>query len=325
MSYVLGVVLLACVTALACALPGVFVVLRKTSMVVDGIAHAVLPGIIVGFWLTHDLDSPVLILGAALAGLLVVLGNEWLSDTGLLAGDAPQGLIFPALFAGGIILVSMDLQNAHLDTNAVLVGDLNLAVFPALIVNGVNIGPRYLYTMLGVLVLNAAFIAAFYKQLKLTTFDREFAAVLGLRARRLNTAFMFLVSMTVVAAFKAVGAILVISLLVVPAATAQLISKRLSVMIGLTALFAVAGAFVGFWIAYVLNTGTSAAMAVFYGVLFVAVAVLDALATRRRRRRSDVGAVAPGAPPAGPIAGRWLGDQGAPASPRDPGDLSGPR
>ncbi|MEL7255821.1 MAG: metal ABC transporter permease [Pseudomonadota bacterium] len=285
MSYVLGVILLACATALACALPGVFVVLRKSSMVVDGISHAVLPGIIVGYWLTHDLNSPVLILGAAIAGLLVVLGNEWLSDTGLLAGDAPQGLIFPALFAGGIILVSMDLQHAHLDTNAVLVGDLNLSVFPALIVNGVNIGPQYLYTMLGMLAVNAAFIWVFYSKLKLTTFDRQFAEVLGVRAKWLNTAFMFLVSVTVVAAFKAVGAIVVISLLVVPAATAQLISTRLSAMIALTAIFAVAGAVAGFWIAYVLDTGTSAAMAVFYGVLFVTVAVVSKLATRIRRNR----------------------------------------
>ncbi|MEO0773873.1 MAG: metal ABC transporter permease [Pseudomonadota bacterium] len=285
MSYILGVILLACVTALACALPGVFVVLRKSSMVVDGISHAVLPGIIVGYWLTHDLNSPVLILGAAIAGLLVVLGNEWLSDTGLLAGDAPQGLIFPALFAGGIILVSMDLQHAHLDTNAVLVGDLNLSVFPALIVNGVNIGPQYLYTMLGVLAVNAAFIWVFYSKLKLTTFDRQFAEVLGMRTKWLNTAFMFLVSVTVVAAFKAVGAIVVISLLVVPAATAQLISTRLSAMIALTAIFAVAGAIAGFWIAYVLDTGTSAAMAVFYGVLFVTVAVVSKLVTRTRRNR----------------------------------------
>ncbi|MCH2164860.1 MAG: metal ABC transporter permease [Marinovum sp.] len=283
MSYVLGVMLLACVTALACALPGAFVVLRKNSMIVDGIAHAVLPGIIVGFALTKDLNSPILILGAALAGLVVVLGNEWLSDTGLLAGDAPQGLIFPALFAGGIIMVSTDMQHVHLDTNAVLIGDLNLAAFPAMILNGVNIGPEYLYVMLGVLILNAAFIAAFYSKLKLTTFDRQFATVLGMRTRVLNTAFMFLVSMTVVAAFKAVGAILVVSLLVVPAATAKLISNRLDHMLALSAVFSVVGALAGFWIAYALNTGTSAAMAVIYGILFTLVAIVEKGITRWRR------------------------------------------
>ncbi|MEL7012060.1 MAG: metal ABC transporter permease [Pseudomonadota bacterium] len=287
MSYILGVVLLACVTALACALPGVFVVLRKNSMIVDGISHAVLPGIIIGFAVFGDLDSPWLILGAAFAGLLVVLGNEWLTQTGLLAGDAPQALIFPSLFAAGILLVSMDFQHIHLDTHVALVGDMNLAAVIPLMVNGVNIGPQYLYVMLAVLAVNVAFIAIFYRQLKLTTFDRQFAVVLGMRARLLNTAFMFLVSMTVVAAFNAVGAILVISLLVVPAATAQLISTRLSIMIALTAVFAVAGAFAGFWVAYALNTGTSAAMAVFYGVMFVAVAVIAKLATRVRRNRQS--------------------------------------
>lgn len=304
MSYVLGVVLLACVTALACALPGVFVVLRKNSMIVDGISHAVLPGIVVGFALTQDLNSPVLILGAALAGLFVVLGNEWLSETRLLAGDAPQGLIFPALFAGGILLVSMDFQHVHLDTNAVLVGDLNLAAFPALFVGGVNIGPEYLYVMLGVLVLNAVFIAVFYSRLELTTFDKQFASVLGMRTRLLNTAFMFLVSVTVVAAFKAAGAILVISFLVVPAATAHLISKRLSVMFVLTAFFAVAGALAGFWIAYVLNTGTSAAMAVFYGIMFLAVAVGQHLVTRiRRHQQKRLGEDGEGRAQTGPVTG----------------------
>lgn len=288
MSYVTGVILLAVVTALACALPGVFVVLRRNSMIVDGIAHAVLPGIIAGYAVTQNLDSPILILGAALAGLLVVLGNEWLSNTGLLAGDAAQGLIYPALFAGGIILVSVDFQHVHLDTNAVLIGDLNLAAFPALMVDGVNYGPQYLYVMLGMLAVNAAFIALFYLRLQVTTFDRQFAEVLGMRTKLLNTAFMFLVSMTVVAAFKAAGAILVISLLVVPAATAHLISKRLSVMFVLTAIFAVVGAVAGFWIAYALNTATTAAMAVFYGVLFVAVAIGDRLFLRvRHARQSD--------------------------------------
>jgi manganese/zinc/iron transport system permease protein len=305
MSYAVGVALMACVTALACALPGVFVVLRKNSMIVNGIAHAVLPGIIVGFWLTHDLDSPVLILGAAIAGLIVVLGNEWLTDTGLLAGDAPQGLVFPALFAAGIILVSLELQHAHLDENAALIGDLNLAAFPALIVDGVNFGPQYLYTMLAMLAVNAGFIAVFYKRLKVTTFDRQFAEVLGMRTKMLNTAFMFLVSVTVVAAFKAVGAILVISLIVVPAATAQLVSNRLSVMIAMTCIFAVAGAFAGFWIAYVLNTGTSAAMSVFYGVMFVAVAVFDKLATRFRRKRhaNEARVIARGRTEAAAVAG----------------------
>jgi len=282
MSFVLGTALLAVVTALACALPGVFVVLRKNSMLVDAIGHAVLPGIVVGYFFTRDLDSPLLILGAALAGLVVVLGSEWLSRTGLLTGDAPQGLVFPALFSLGVIMVTLNFANVHLDTHAVLVGDLNLAAWQQLVVGGVPIGPEYLYVMLGVLLVNAGFLALFYPRLKVTTFDPQFAAGLGIRTGAANTAFMFLVSVTVTAAFNAAGAILVLSLVVVPPATAYLISRTLPAMIGLTALIAVAGAVAGFWAAYGLNAATSAGMAVFYGLLFLAVLLTTRLHRRRR-------------------------------------------
>lgn len=306
MSFIVGTSLLAVVTALACALPGAFVVLRRNSMLVEGIAHAVLPGIVVGYAFTLDLNSPWLIFGAALAGLLVVLGNEWLIRTGLITGDAPQGLIFPALFAAGVILITLDFSHVHLHTHVVLVGDLNLAAFRPLVVNGVSIGPQYLYVMLAVLAVNVAFIVIFYPKLKVTTFDDQFAAVLGMRTGLLNTAFMFLVSLTVVAAFHAAGVILVISLVVVPAATAHLISRRLSVMLVLTALFAVVGALGGFWIAYVINAATSAAMAVFYGFLFLSVAFIDSLATQVRRYRQRTASL-PAArhhPPSAPAVAR---------------------
>lgn len=292
MSFLVGTILLAVVTALACALPGVFIVLRKNSMLVDAISHAILPGIVVGYFFTRNLDSPLLILGAALAGLLVVLGSEWLSRTGLLTGDAPQGLIFPALFSIGVILVTLNFANVHLDVHAVLVGDLNLAAFEHLQVSGVSIGPGYLYVMLAVLVVNVLFITALYSQLKVMAFDVAFAAAIGVRTRLLGTAFMFLVSVTVTAAFHAVGAILVIALVVAPAATAFLVTQRLRSMITLTLLFAAGGALAGFWIAYALDAATSAGMAVLYGVLFIIVFVLR-LGRQRLTRR--MGASDPGA------------------------------
>lgn len=288
MSFLLGVVLLAVVTALATALPGVFVVLRKNSMLVDAISHAVLPGIVVGYLFTLDIDSPWLILGAALSGLLVVLGSEYLSRTGLIAGDAPQGLIFPALFSVGVILVTLNFANVHLDTHVVLIGDLNLAAFDQLIIGGVALGPSYLYVMLGVLVMNAVFITFNYHQLKATTFDHEFSRTIGLRAGLLNAAFMFLVSVTVTAAFYASGAILVIALMVVPPATAYLLSTRLPQMIALTMVFAAGGAFAGFWMAYVLDAATSAGMAVFYGLVFTVVLVLTRFTKKLRQRQSKL-------------------------------------
>ncbi|SJM50077.1 metal ABC transporter permease [Gulosibacter sp. 10] len=286
MSFLLGTSLLAVVTALACALPGAFVVLRKSSMLVDAISHAVLPGIVVGYFFTRNLDSPLLIIGAALAGLVVVLGAEWLGRTGLITGDAPQGLIFPALFSIGVILVTLNFANVHLDTHAVLVGDLNLAAFRQLSVGGVSIGPEYLYVMLGVLLLDIAFLAVCYPRLKVTTFDPQFAESIGIRSGALNTAFMFMVSLTVTAAFNAAGAILVIALMIVPPATAYLLSSRLSTMLVLTAAIAAGGALAGFWMAYALNAATSAGMAVFYGAVFVVVLLANRIAQGRRRSAS---------------------------------------
>ncbi|HLS48518.1 MAG TPA: metal ABC transporter permease [Actinomycetaceae bacterium] len=299
MNFLVAVTLVAVAMAVACALPGVFVVLRKSSMLVDGIGHAVLPGIVVGFALTQDLRSPWLILGAALAGLVVVLGNEYLTRTGLLAGDSPQGLVFPALFSIGIIMVTANFGNIHLDTHVVLIGDLNLAAFDPLIVGasdgagGYDLGPVYLYVMLAVLVVNAAFIAAFYRLLKVTTFDPEFARTIGVRSGWLNTVFMFLVSVTVTAAFHGAGAILVIALVIAPPATAYLLTDRLPVMIGLSVAVAVVGAVGGFWTSYFVDAATSAGMAVFYGLLFVAALVASRVAARRRRRAALVGAVEP--------------------------------
>ncbi|MFP7707629.1 metal ABC transporter permease [Trueperella sp. LYQ141] len=271
MSFLMGTLLLAVVTAVACAIPGVFVVLRRSSMLVDGMGHAVLPGIVVGYYFTHDLRSPLLIVGATLAGVFVVLGSEYLARLGVLTGDAPQGLIFPALFSAGVIMITLNFANVHLDTHAVLVGDLNLISFDQLTINGTSYGPRYMYVMLGVLAVNLSFIAVCYHRLKITTFDNEFATLLGMRSGVLNGMFMFLVSLTVTAAFHAVGAILVISLIVVPAATAYLLTCRLGIMVVLAGVIAGGGAVCGFWVAYWTGAATSAGMAVFYGCVFILV------------------------------------------------------
>lgn len=283
MSFVTGTLLLAVVTAMACALPGGYVVLRRDSMLVDAIAHSVLPGIVVGYFFTRNLDSPWLILGAATAGLIVVLGSQWLTDSGLITGDAPQGLVFPALFSAGVIMVTLNFANVHLDTHAVLVGDLNLAAFRHLTVGGTSIGPEYLYVMLTVLLINVAFLWAFHRQLTVTTFDGPFAASIGIPVKSVNAAFMFLVSVTVTAAFNAAGAILVIALVVVPAATAHLLTKTLASLFAVTAAVAVGGAVAGFWGAYALDAATSAAMSVCYGAIFIAAHLF----TRWRVRRSQ--------------------------------------
>lgn len=301
MSFVVGVMLLAVVTAVCCALPGVFVLLRKSSMLVDAISHAVLPGIVLGYALTHDLRSPLLVVGAAATGLVVVLGSEYLARTGLLAGDAPQGLVFPALFSIGVIMVSADFAHVHLDVHAVLVGDLNLAAFDQLVVAGVPVGPSYLYVMLAVLLVNVIFLVVFWRSLVVSTFDRAFAVATGVRAGLLHVALMFVVALTVTAAFHAAGAVLVIAVMITPAATARLLTARLRAMVALAVVVAVTGAIAGFWIAYVLDAATSAGMAVCYGLIFVTVLAVQ----RIRARRHGAVLAAPACEPTGadPIAG----------------------
>jgi manganese/zinc/iron transport system permease protein len=269
MSFQLGVVLLAMTTALCCAIPGVFLVLRKTAMMSEAVSHAVLPGVVLALLITRRLDSPLLIVGASVMGLLVVLSTEYLENTGLLKGDAPLGLLFPAMFGVGVIMVALEFANVHLDEHVILVGDLNLAGFIQLEIGGVSLGPRYLYMLLGVLLLNVVFIAVFYKELKITTFDPGLAHSLGFRPRLLKYLFMLVVSITITASFYVAGSILTIALMIVPAAAAYLLTKRLFTMILTATGITVVSSILGFYTAYVLDAATSGAMAVFYGLVFI--------------------------------------------------------
>lgn len=251
-------------------------------MLTDAIGHAVLPGIVIGYSFTHDMYSPWLLLGAALSGLLVVLANEYFVETGLLTGDATQGLLFPALFSVGVIMVTANFAHVHLDTHVVLTGDLNLVAFNQLEIAGRNFGPTYFWVMLAIFIINAIFIAFFYQELKITTFDPTFAETVGIRVKLLNTAFMFLVSLTITAAFNTSGAILVIALMVAPPACAHLLTTRLPVMIALSLFIATFGALAGFWLAYHINAATSAGMSVFYVLIFLGVVGYSKWAQRRR-------------------------------------------
>lgn len=149
MSPALEIQLVAVLTAMACALPGAFLVMRRMSLVSDAISHAVLPGIVVGFLLTHSLHHPLLLLLAGAAGLLTVYLIELLEKTGRLREDAAIGLVFPALFSIGVLLIARFAGQVHLDTDAVLLGELAFVPFDRLQYLGYDLGPRALWTMGG--------------------------------------------------------------------------------------------------------------------------------------------------------------------------------
>lgn len=285
----LEIQLVAAVVAAACALPGVFLVLRRMAMMSDAISHAILPGIVVGFFLTHDLNSPLLLLAAALTGLLTVVLVEMVNATRLVREDAAIGLVFPILFSIGVILIARFAGDVHLDTDAVLLGELAFVPFDRVTVAGYDFGPHALYVMGAVGLLGGLFILLFYKELKLSTFDAGLATALGFAPAALHYALMGLVSLTAVAAFDAVGSILVVALMIGPPAAAYLLTDRLPVMIGLSMVLGVAAAIGGYWLAFALDASIAGAMATTVGVIFGLVYLFAPergyLAAVRRRRR----------------------------------------
>src|SRR5690606_33133345 len=114
--------IIASLVAMACAIPGVFLVLRKMALISDAISHSILPGIVIGFFLTQNLNSPFLILFAAFTGVLTVILVEYFQKTGLVKEDTAIGLVFPILFSIGIIMISKNASDIHLDIDAVLLG-----------------------------------------------------------------------------------------------------------------------------------------------------------------------------------------------------------
>ena len=265
------IILVAVITAVACAIPGVFLVLRRMAMMSDAISHTVLLGIVIGFFITEDLTSPFLIFGAAAVGVLTVSLVTLLERTRLVKEDAAIGLAFPALFSLAVILISRYAGDVHLDTDAVLVGELAFAPFDRFYLAGIDIGPRGLYLMGGILLVNLLFVGIFYKELKLSTFDAGLAAALGFLPGVLHYALMGLVSVTVVGAFDIVGSVLVVALMVAPAVTAYLLTDRLPVMIALSAGIGVLGALLGYWAAHLLDASIAGSMAAMLGVLFLAI------------------------------------------------------
>ena len=281
--------LVAVVVAAACALPGAFLVLRRMALMSDAISHTVLLGIVIAFFLTGDIASPVLLLAAGLTGVLTVTLVEALGRTRLVARDASIGLVFPALFSVAVILISRYAGNVHLDTDAVLLGEIAFAPFRRLEVGGRDLGPRTLWVMGAVLLLNLGFVAAFYKELKLATFDAALAAALGFSPALLHYGFMTLVSITAVGAFDAVGSVLVVALMVAPPAAAYLLTDRLPRMIGLSVLLAAVAALGGFWAAWLADASIAGAMAAAAGAVFLLALLLapgrGVLAQARRRAR----------------------------------------
>ena len=157
--------LIASLVAVACAIPGTFLVLRKMAMISDAISHSILPGVVIGFFITHNLNSPLLILLAAFTGIITVVLVEYIQKTKLVKEDTAIGLVFPALFSIGVILIAKNANDVHLDIDAVLLGELAFAPFDRLLVFGVDIGPKSLFIIGSILLITVTLVITFFKEL----------------------------------------------------------------------------------------------------------------------------------------------------------------
>lgn len=286
----LEIQIIASLVAVTCALPGVFLVLRRMAMMSDAISHTVLLGIVIAFFLTRSLTSPLLLIGAALMGVITVSLVELLNRTKLVREDAAIGLVFPAIFSIAVIMISRFAGDVHLDTDAVLLGELAFAPFNRLRLFGLDLGPEALYTSGGILVLNLIFIVLFYKELKLATFDPALAAALGFAPAALHYALMTLVSLTAVGSFDAVGSVLVVAFMIAPPAAAYLLTDRLSRMLLYSALIGIFSAVGGYWLAHWMDASIAGSMATMTGVSFLAAYLFApdrGLVAQARRRHSQ--------------------------------------
>lgn len=289
MSDGLVIVLTAGLVATACGLLGPLLVLRRQALMSDAVSHAVLPGIVLVFILFATRAPVPVIIGAAIFGVICVLGVDALRATGLIRVDAAIGIVFPALFALGVIGITSFASGAHIDLDATVYGEIAFAPFRTVDVAGVEVARSL--PLLGAIVLaNLALLGLLWKELKLTTFDPEFARTIGFRPSLLSRLILIAVAVTAVVSFESVGAILVVTMLIVPAAAAYLVAQRLLPLVALTVAIGWGSAIGGYESARVLDASIAGAMGLVATTCFVAALLLSprygVLARVLKRRRS---------------------------------------
>ncbi|WP_262121579.1 MULTISPECIES: metal ABC transporter permease [unclassified Anaerococcus] len=273
-------------TAISCSLLGVFLVLRNLSMLTDAISHTVLLGIVLAFFIVQDLDSPVLIVGASLMGLLTVYLIETIGNKGISKYDDAIGMVFPVLFALAVILISKFFRNVHLDLDVVLMGEVLFSSLVKTTVFGIEISKAVLYGLI-LLALILVFIISQYKKLKISTFDREFAYLIGIPTTAIFYLLMTLTSVAAVVSFDSVGAILVISFFIAPSATALAFAKSLKTSLLSTALIATINSIVGFALALKLNVSIAGAVATCNMLIYLAMLILKKYTSNKASNKDD--------------------------------------
>ncbi len=243
--------------AMTCALPGNFLLLRRQALIGDAISHVVLPGIAVGFLVTGAVATWPMLIGAGAAALVAVLMIETIRRFGRIESGAAMGVVFTTLFAAGVLLIEVsDTSSVHLDVEHALYGNLESLIWldaqgwgslvDPLALAGL---PPELFRILGTFALISALTFIFWRPLKLTTFDEGFASAIGVPVTVFSLGLVIVSAIAAVAAFDAVGSIIVIAMFICPPAAARLVSDGLAAQVLWSLAFAVVSAVAGFVLA----------------------------------------------------------------------------
>lgn len=246
--------LIGTLAAVACAVPGNFLVLRRQALIGDAISHVVLPGIVVGFLISGVVSTWPMLIGAAGAAILAALMIEAIRRLGRIEPGAAMGVVFTTMFAAGVLLLEQsDTSSVHLDVEHALYGNLESLVWLdatgwASLLDPAALAalPPELFRMAGATVIIAALTLLFWRPLKISTFDEAFAATLGLPVRAIGLGLVIAAAVAAVAAFDAVGSIIVIAMFICPPAAARLMTNRLEAQIAWSVAFATLAAVLGF-------------------------------------------------------------------------------
>ena len=241
------IIAIAATCAIACALPGCFLVLRRMSLMGDAISHAVLPGIAIGFLLTGSRSNGIMFAGAILAGFLTAFFSQWLKRFGRVDEGAAMGVVFTTLFAIGLLLIVQGADSVDLDPSCVLYGALEFAPLDLVTLpftGGLEV-PRAFLMVAVVLLVNLGVVILCFKAFRIAAFDPEQAKVQGTHPDLMHHLLMGMTAITTVASFEAVGSIIVVAMIIVPAVSARLFAHRLITMFCLASLFALLSAVLG--------------------------------------------------------------------------------
>ena len=243
--------------AIACALPGNFLILRRQALIGDAISHVVLPGIVVAFLVTGVVSAWPMMLGAAAAAVVAVILIEAIKRLGNVEPGAAMGVTFTSMFAAGVLLLEQsDTSTVHLDVEHALYGNLESLIWLDAqgwesLVDAIALLslPAELGRIFVVALLIALFVYVLWRPLKISTFDESFARAMGIPTAALGFALVIVSAIAAVAAFDAIGSIIVIAMFICPPAAARLMTNRLEVQVWWSVLFAVVSAVLGYVVA----------------------------------------------------------------------------